>query len=166
MEKVFIYNDIMGLKGSSGILQEINSKGYYDAVIKIKEKRHRILLPISKTVIIYSEPIIEMDHSIELEQVPVAFHSAANAFLMQFQADILGVPVVVSKVTETTALGAAYLAGLNVGFWKDQNEIQSHWQLGKSYRPIMARQDAECRYAGWKRAVDRAKDWATGHNHD
>ena len=67
MEKVFIYNDTLGLKGSSGILQGTNEKGYYDTVIKIKEKRHRIFLPISQTVIIFSEPIIEMDLSMELE---------------------------------------------------------------------------------------------------
>ena len=67
MEKVFIYNEILGLKGSPGILQSINELGYYDTVIKIKEKRHRIFLPIPQTVIIFSEPIIEMDRTIDLE---------------------------------------------------------------------------------------------------
>ena len=67
MHKVFIYNEILGLKGSSGVLQEINQNGYYDALIKVKEKRHRVLLPINQTVIIFSEPIIEMEQSIELE---------------------------------------------------------------------------------------------------
>ncbi len=67
MEKVFIYNEILGLKGSPGILQSINAHGYYDTVIKIKEKRHRIFLPISQTVVIFSESIIEMDRTIDLE---------------------------------------------------------------------------------------------------
>lgn len=67
MEKVFIYNDLLGLKGSSGILQSVSSDGYYDTVIRVKEKRHRVLLPISQTVIIYGEPIIEMDQTLELE---------------------------------------------------------------------------------------------------
>ena len=67
MEKVFIYNELLGLKGSAGVLQETNEKGYYDLVIKIKEQRHRIFLPISQTVIIFHEPIIEMDQSLELE---------------------------------------------------------------------------------------------------
>ncbi|MBN2468519.1 MAG: hypothetical protein JXD19_10250 [Deltaproteobacteria bacterium] len=67
MERVFIYNELLGLKGSPGILQATNEKGFYDAVVKIKEKRHRILLPIFQTVIIYSEPIIEMDTTLELE---------------------------------------------------------------------------------------------------
>ena len=67
MEKVFIYNELLGLKGTPGVLQQTHARGYYDLVIKIKENRHRILLPISQTVIIFSEPIIEMDHSLDLE---------------------------------------------------------------------------------------------------
>ena len=67
MEKVFIYNELLGLKGSLGVLQQTNERGYYDLVIKIKENRHRILLPIAQTVIIFSEPIIELDQSLELE---------------------------------------------------------------------------------------------------
>ena len=67
MEKVFIYNEVLGLKGSPGILQAVNADGYYDTIIKIKEKRHRIFLPVSQTIIIFSEPIIEMDRSIQLE---------------------------------------------------------------------------------------------------
>ena len=68
MEKVFIYNEILGLKGSSGVLQEVNSKGYYDVVLKIKENRHRLFLPIPQTVVIFGEPIIEMDSELELEK--------------------------------------------------------------------------------------------------
>jgi hypothetical protein len=67
MEKVFIYNELLGLKGSHGVLQQTHEKGYYDLVIKIKENRHRIFLPISQTVIIFNEPVIEMDQSLELE---------------------------------------------------------------------------------------------------
>jgi hypothetical protein len=67
MEKVFIYNELLGLKGSPGVLQQTNERGYYDLVIKIKENRHRILLPIAQTVIIFSESIIEMDQFLELE---------------------------------------------------------------------------------------------------
>ena len=67
MERVFIYNELLGLKGSAGVLQQTNERGYYDLVIKIKENRHRIFLPIAQTVIIFSEPVIEMDKSLELE---------------------------------------------------------------------------------------------------
>ena len=67
MEKVFIYNEVLGLKGSAGVLQQTDEKGYYDLIIKIKESRHRIFLPIAQSVIIFSEPIIEMDQTLELE---------------------------------------------------------------------------------------------------
>ncbi len=106
---------------------------------------------------------IEADSGIKLKELRVDGGAVANAFLMQFQADMLGVPVVVSKVSETTALGAAYLAGLTVGFWKDLDEISSHWQEGVRYEPLMDKGKADCLYAGWKRAVERAKGWAIGH---
>jgi len=85
--------------------------------------------------------------------------AAVNGFLMQFQADILGVPVEVPKVSETTALGAAYLAGLATGFWKDRAELASRWQLARRYEPRLG--DAERRRlsARWLRAVERAKQW-------
>ena len=67
MEKVFIYNDLLGLKGTPGILHESNANGYYVVVIKIKEKRHRALLPISTTTLIYCEPVVEIDSTLELE---------------------------------------------------------------------------------------------------
>jgi glycerol kinase len=80
--------------------------------------------------------------------------------LMQFQADILGIRIVRPAITETTALGVAYLAGLAVGFWKDTNAISSQWQIEASFEPSISRsQAAELRDA-WKRAVDRAKGWA------
>ena len=107
---------------------------------------------------------IEADSGIKLKELRVDGGAVGNAFLMQFQADMLGVPVVVSKVAETTALGAAYLAGLTVGFWKDQDEISSHWQEGIRYEPLMDKGKADCLYAGWKRAVERAKGWAVGHD--
>lgn len=83
----------------------------------------------------------------------------ANDFLMQFQADILGMPVLHPKVAETTALGAAYLAGLAVGFWKDTDEIAQNWRLDREFAPAMPPDQREKAYAGWKRAVERAKGW-------
>jgi glycerol kinase len=85
--------------------------------------------------------------------------AAVNGFLMQFQADLLGVPVEVPKVSETTALGAAYLAGLATGFWKDRDELSGRWQLARRYEPRL--DDAERRRltSRWLRAVDRAKRW-------
>ena len=79
---------------------------------------------------------------------------------MQMQADLLGVPVVRPKVTETTALGAAYLAGLAAGFWRDEAEIASLWARDRVFEPFVSRDEAAARLAGWKRAVARARDWA------
>ena len=85
----------------------------------------------------------------------------ANTFLMQFQADILNVPVIRPRCTETTALGAAYLAGLAVGFWSSQQELSGQWRLGAHYEPRISRGEADKLYAGWQRAMERARNWET-----
>jgi glycerol kinase len=79
---------------------------------------------------------------------------------MQTQADLLGVPVVRPHVTETTALGAAYLAGLAVGFWAGEEEIASLWTRDRVFDPTLSREAAAGRLAEWKRAVGRSRDWA------
>ena len=84
----------------------------------------------------------------------------ANAFLMQLQADVLGVPVEVAAIRETTALGAAFLAGLAVGVWPDVNALAATRAVATRYEPKMAAEERDRRYAGWLRAVDRARDWA------
>jgi glycerol kinase len=83
----------------------------------------------------------------------------ANELLMQFQADVLGVPVVRPKVTETTALGAAFAAGLAVGFWRDQAELRERWSLQRRWQPQMDERLREREYARWKKAVTRSLDW-------
>jgi len=84
----------------------------------------------------------------------------ANRFLMQFQADLLGVPVEVAAVRETTALGAAYLAGLATGIWRDIGELRAKRAVAERYEPRMSADERESLYAGWQRAVERAKGWA------
>jgi glycerol kinase len=84
----------------------------------------------------------------------------ANELLMQFQADVLGVPVIRPAVTETTALGAAYAAGLAVGFWSDQDELRARWSEDKRWEPDMSDDEREARYAKWRKAVERTFDWA------
>jgi len=86
--------------------------------------------------------------------------ATANNLLMQFQADILGVPVVRPKVTETTALGAAYLAGLAGGFWGSLEELRSHGQVDRRFEPRMSRDEAATRLARWSKAVTRARNWS------
>src|SRR3954454_6599885 len=84
----------------------------------------------------------------------------ANELLMQFQADVLDVPVIRPAVTETTALGAAYAAGLACGFWSDQDELRERWSEDKRWEPSMASGDRDASYAKWKKAVERTLDWA------
>jgi glycerol kinase len=83
----------------------------------------------------------------------------ANELLMQFQADVLGVPVIRPKVTETTALGAAYAAGLSAGFWSGQDELRERWAEDKRWEPNMSDEDRDAQYAQWKKAVERSLGW-------
>ena len=86
--------------------------------------------------------------------------AAANRWMMQFQADILGTPVEVPETLETTALGAAYLAGLATGFWEDREELKSRWRLRRRYEPTMDEEERERLYGRWQEALARSKDWA------
>jgi glycerol kinase len=103
---------------------------------------------------------MEADSGIELKTLRVDGGAAMNDFLMNFQADILGVEVERPVVNETTALGAAYLAGLAVGYWDNMDELVAKWDRDKLFVPKMAQEQREKLYAGWKKAVERAKDWS------
>ena len=102
---------------------------------------------------------MEEDSGMRLKELRVDGGAASNEFLMQFQADILGVPVVIQETTETTALGAAYLAGLAVGFWRDQDEIAANYNVKKKFIPRMNSKQRESLYRKWKMAVERARAW-------
>jgi glycerol kinase len=99
------------------------------------------------------------DASTPLKELRVDGGATGNALLMQIQADLLGVPVVRPKVTETTALGAAYLAGLGVGFWSSPQELADLWQVDRIFEPRLKPEDAEARRHEWSRAVSRCRDW-------
>lgn len=103
---------------------------------------------------------MQKDSGIQLKELRVDGGAARNDLLMQFQADILGVPVVRPEVTETTALGAAYLAGLAVGFWSSQQEIAAQWQIERRFEPQMADDQRQRRLRAWHRAVERSRGWA------
>jgi len=103
---------------------------------------------------------MESDADIRLSELRVDGGATANNLLMQFQADILGVPVIRPKVAETTALGAAYLAGLAVGYWRDPGDIAANWQAERRFEPAMSRDKAASLMADWSKAVERAKRWA------
>ncbi|MCH7988896.1 MAG: glycerol kinase GlpK [Planctomycetes bacterium] len=105
---------------------------------------------------------MQQDAGVKLNALKVDGGATANNLLMQFQADLLGVTVQRPVVQETTALGAAYLAGLAVGFWKDKNDISNNWALDREFTPSLPSEHCERQYANWKRAVERSLDWETG----
>jgi glycerol kinase len=102
---------------------------------------------------------MEADSGMKLKELRVDGGAAANEFLMQFQADLLGVPVVIQETTETTALGAAYLAGLAVGVWKDREQIAANYRVKRKFVPRMNSKQRESLYRKWKMAVERARGW-------
>jgi glycerol kinase len=102
---------------------------------------------------------MQADSGVELKELKVDGGAVVNNDLMQFQADILGVAVERPKVSETTALGAAYLAGLAVGFWKDTGDVTKNWALDRRFEPQMDEAKREKLFRGWKKAVQRALDW-------
>ena len=102
---------------------------------------------------------MELDSGIKLQALKVDGGAVANNVLMQFQADILGVPVDRPKVTETTALGAAFLAGLAVGVWNSTDDLVHTWKLDNRFEPKMAADQSAALYKGWQKAVKRSMDW-------
>ena len=103
---------------------------------------------------------MEEDTGVELENLRVDGGASANRFLMQFQADMIGRSVLRPGVAETTALGAAFLAGLAVGVWRDLDEIRATWKPQERYLPQMQEQQRQKLLRGWRKAVSRALDWA------
>jgi glycerol kinase len=99
------------------------------------------------------------DSGVELSKLKVDGGMVANELLMQFQSDILNVPVIRPKVSETTALGAAYAAGLAVGFWSGLEELRHNWVEDKTWHPANKTNIREKCYIEWKKAVDRTFNW-------
>ncbi|MER2204629.1 MAG: FGGY-family carbohydrate kinase, partial [Rhodococcus sp. (in: high G+C Gram-positive bacteria)] len=109
-----------------------------------------------------SREVIEamnLDSGVDLKVLKVDGGMVANELLMQFQADLLDVEVIRPVVAETTALGAAYAAGLAVGYWESEDDIRSNWAKDKSWTPSMDSTERERLYAGWQKAVTRTLDW-------
>jgi glycerol kinase len=100
------------------------------------------------------------DSGVAITELRVDGGMVVNETLMQFQADILGVPVVRPQVIETTALGAAYAAGLAVGYWQSLDDIVENWTASKRWHPAMDRARSDSLYRLWQKAVTRSLDWA------
>jgi len=102
---------------------------------------------------------MQKDGNVALQQLRVDGGGSRNILMMQFQADILGVPVVRPKITETTALGAAYLAGLATGYWRDAEALRAQWQVDRTFEPAMGADERRSRLAQWRKAVLRSMGW-------
>lgn len=124
--------------------------------------RNHIIRAALESIAYQTHDVLEAmlrDTGVELHELRVDGGASANNFLMQFQADINGQIIRRPMIRETTALGAAYLAGLAVGVWKDTDEIKAQWTLDKLYEPKMEQSVRDALLRGWTRAVERAKDW-------
>jgi glycerol kinase len=104
--------------------------------------------------------VMEAESGITFPELRADGGAARNNLLMQIQADVLGRPVLRPAVTETTALGAAYLAGLGVGLWRDVDQVGRYWRLDHRFEPAMSEEQREKLYQGWQRAVERVRGWA------
>lgn len=123
----------------------------------------QIALASLQSIALQSHDVLERmvaDSGVAVAELRVDGGATSNDLLMQFQADILGVPVVKPVVTETTALGAAYLAGLAVGFWHSAEEIAKGVAIARRFEPVMSRDEAQAIIYDWRRAIDRSKGWA------
>src|SRR5215210_5984314 len=103
---------------------------------------------------------MEQASGVALEELKADGGAVVNGWLMQFQADVLGVPVVVPEVSETTALGASYLAGVATGLWSEA-DVRSMWREAARYEPRMSDGERESLLSDWGRALERAKGWAS-----
>lgn len=103
---------------------------------------------------------MSLDSGVSAKSLRVDGGATKSDFLLQFQADVLGIPVELPAVTEMAGLGAAYLAGLGVGFWKSKEELEKHWKVQRIFEPKMTADEQETKYAGWKKAVARSLNWA------
>ena len=124
--------------------------------------RNHIIRAALESIAYQTRDVLEAmqeDSGIDLQALKVDGGAVANNFLMQFQSDILGVPVHRPEIIETTALGAAYLAGLAVGFWESKEEIAKKWNVDRVFNQEMTENEKEKLYAGWKKAVERALNW-------
>jgi glycerol kinase len=100
------------------------------------------------------------DSRLEVKQLRVDGGAAKDDTLLQFQADLLGFPVIRPAIIETTSLGAAYLAGLAVGFWANQEEIEHHWKVDQEFHPKRSRDEMQSLRHRWTEAIKRSRDWA------
>jgi glycerol kinase len=138
-----------------------DARGVITGLTRFANKGHLARAALESTAFQTHEVLdaMEMDSGVKLLTLKVDGGMVTNDLLMQFQSDILNVPVVRPRITETTALGAAYAAGLAVGFWQNTDELLVNWQKDKEWIPNMSEENRTIQYAKWKKAVSRTFDW-------
>lgn len=139
-----------------------DARGVIAGLTRFVDKRHLARAALESTAFQTREVLEAMraDSQVDLSTLKVDGGMVANELLMQFQSDMLAVPVVRPIVSETTALGAAYAAGLAVGYWRGEDDIRRNWAADKTWEPAMAAEQRESLYSAWNKAVERTYDWA------
>ena len=138
-----------------------NARGVIAGLTRYVNKGHIARAVLESTAYQAREVLeaMQKDSGVKLKSLKVDGGMVANELLMQFQADVLGVPVKRPRITETTALGAAYAAGLAVGFWRNFDDLKKNWQLDKIWQPKMDASSREAGFKKWLKAVTRTFDW-------
>ncbi|NIA30944.1 MAG: glycerol kinase, partial [Actinobacteria bacterium] len=138
-----------------------NARGVIAGLTRYVNKGHIARAVLEATAYQAREVLeaMQKDSGVKLKSLKVDGGMVANELLMQFQADVLGVPVERPRITETTALGAAYAAGLAVGFWRNFDDLKKNWQLDKIWQPKMDASSREAGFKKWLKAVTRTFDW-------
>jgi len=140
---------------------DMDARGVIVGLTRFVDRRHLVRATL-EAICYQTREILEAmraDSGIALTTLKVDGGAVRNDFLMQLQADILGVPVVRPTVNETTALGAAYMAGLATGLWRDFADLRANWQMDRIFEPTWSEERREAGYRGWLRAVDRTRGW-------
>ncbi|SOC55119.1 glycerol kinase GlpK [Ornithinimicrobium cerasi] len=148
-----------------------DARGVIVGLTRYVDRRHLARAALEATAFQTREVLeaMEADSDVRLSELRVDGGMVANETLMQFQADILGVDVVRPRVVETTALGAAYAAGIAVGFWDGEQDVVGNWEEDRRWTPAMPEEERERLYRAWKKAVTRSFDWVdddTARDHD
>jgi glycerol kinase len=140
---------------------DMYARGAIVGLTRFTDRRHLVRATLEAICYQTREVLDAMreDAGVALSSLRVDGGAVRNDFLMQLQADILGVPVVRPTVNETTALGAAYAAGLAVGVWRDLADLRAHWAVDRVFEPNWSEDRREGGYRGWRRAVERTRGW-------
>ncbi len=155
---------VPAFSGMSAPFWDMYARGLITGLTQGTTREHLVRATL-EAIAYQSKDVIEamsMEARLGIPVLKVDGGGSANRFTMQFQSDILGIPIQVSSVAETTALGAGYLAGLAAGFWEATSDIARKWRASVTYEPAMSDDQRNELYAEWRMAVERAKSWAEG----